>query len=331
MKRTKKKKDLGIFYTPPEVVELIVDMMLILKDKEDQDIGRWQSNKPAHYPSIIDPACGEGIFLKKALVKKLATPDQVFGVDLDDAVVQEWERINLLEEFRGDKDRLKAHFFHQNGLIPLDLSQHKKYYSGKVRWQYLDNEQFDFVLGNPPYGGVGIADFDLPVNAGLDKALGKYEVWYKGNKQTQQASLMDVSDLIDTKSDPKIRKQLEKYPIEVLFIERFLQLAKLPSGRKAGGRLAIILPEGIFANSTLDYVRQFVSKRAKVLGIISLPRDTFKGTGTNAKTSILLLEKIAESDNSNTDYPIFLASLDKLSPENMSIIITKFKEFMYGK
>ena len=61
-----------------------------------------------------------------------------------------------------------------------------------------------------------------------------------------------------------------------------------------------------------------------MIGIISLPRETFKQAGTNAKTSILILQKEKMTDN---DYPVFLASTETLSQNNFDTIITRFKEF----
>ena len=56
---------MGIFYTRPEIVDFMYDILLIWKEKEDKETNRWDLHKPKHYPSVIDPACGEGIFLKE--------------------------------------------------------------------------------------------------------------------------------------------------------------------------------------------------------------------------------------------------------------------------
>ncbi len=85
----------------------------------------------------------------------------------------------------------------------------------------------------------------------------------------------------------------------VLFIDRCLQLLK------PGGRLMIVLPDGILCNSGDRYVREyimgkkdeqtneFVGGKAIVKAVISLPSDTFKLSGTGAKTSILYMQKRA--------------------------------------
>lgn len=83
----------------------------------------------------------------------------------------------------------------------------------------------------------------------------------------------------------------------VLFIDRCLQLLK------PGGRLMIVLPDGILCNSGDRYVREYImgkkdpktgtfsGGKAIVKAVVSLPSDTFKLSGTGAKTSILYLQK----------------------------------------
>ncbi|VCW38730.1 N-6 DNA methylase [Pseudomonas aeruginosa] len=82
----------------------------------------------------------------------------------------------------------------------------------------------------------------------------------------------------------------------VLFIDRCLQLLR------PGGRLLIVLPDGVLCNSGDRYVReyimgkkdeitgQFVGGKAIVKAVLSLPADTFKLSGTGAKTSVLYLQ-----------------------------------------
>src|SRR3989338_8378001 len=154
-----KKQDLGIFYTPPEVVSFVFDVLNIWKDKEDRETNRWQSRKPRpHYPSVIDPAVGEGVFLKGAIESGFTKPDWVFGADIDEQAVKRWKELNLLSDFGGKESDLKAHFFHQNGLLNIKWDQHKDKYKGKLRPDNIQNHQFDVAVGNPPYGGLGVYD-----------------------------------------------------------------------------------------------------------------------------------------------------------------------------
>lgn len=288
----KRKQELGQFFTPKEVVEFVFDMLKVQLDAESD---RWKGK----YPSVIDPACGEGVFLKTAIEKKFTRPDWVFGVDIDENVVKKWKDINLLEAFGGDLDKLNAHFFHQNGLQPLSWEEHKQHYFRKLKQLDIKNQQFDLVVGNPPFGGDGLSE--MPID--LEKSLLNYEIWKRatrsaGDKTNQKVALFEMFDKGE-------KERLKRYPVEILFVERFIQLSK------SGGQIAIIIPDGILANSNLHHVRQYIAEYAKLNAIVSLPRDTFKNVGTSAKTSILFLSK-NKMPVVNYDYPVFLASVQRL-------------------
>jgi type I restriction enzyme M protein len=77
---------------------------------------------------------------------------------------------------------------------------------------------------------------------------------------------------------------------EILFIERCLALLK------PGGRMGIVLPEGIFNNPSLAYVREFCEDRARVLAVVSLPQETFQSSGASVKASLLFLGKYTEEE-----------------------------------
>src|SRR5258708_21560939 len=102
-----------------------------------------------------------------------------------------------------------------------------------------------------------------------------------------------------TQSNKGIWKPIGPMSVDpaILFIDRCLQLLK------PGGRLMIVLPDGVLCNSGDRYVReyimgkkdeqtgQFLGGKAIVKAVISLPSDTFKLSGTGAKTSVLYLQK----------------------------------------
>lgn len=315
-----RKQDLGIFYTRPEIVDFIYDILLVWKEEEDRHTGRWESHKPKHYPSVIDPACGEGIFLKKAIEKQFTIPKYVWGVDIDIHAKDKWQEINLLKSFGSEAD-LDIHFIHQNGLLPLNSDKILRYKRGGLK-------EFDAVIGNPPYGGIGVDLSSHPTAEGIKllESLRAFRIFtYKNKKRNNGDNYVNglfdalVAEPIATYSGINSR-EAESIPIEVLFIERFIQLSK------EGGWIAIIIPEGILSNSNMHYVREFIADNTKVEAIVSLPRDAFKHVGTAAKTSILFLKK-QKMDTMN--YPVFLASLNKMGAEGLTQISEQYKEFFY--
>jgi len=294
----KKQKAIGQFFTPQIAVEFIYDMLKVQLDREE----KWVKGKS---PSVIDPACGEGVFLKIALNKKITKPNYVFGIDIDEEVKEKWADINLLKAF-GSKAKLDVHFYHQNGLLPLPKKT--------LRYKKGGLTEYDLVVGNPPYGGVGVQE--IPPE--LHDALLKYEIWRRAmekNGKDDGASLFTETPEILGKTR---QDRLKKFPIEILFLERFIQLVK------SGGHIAIIVPDGILSNSNLHYVREYIAKKVKIDAIVSLPRETFKNAGTSAKTSIFFMTKAKKDERPADNYRVFLASVEKL--ENLNKIYEHYKE-----
>jgi hypothetical protein len=77
---------------------------------------------------------------------------------------------------------------------------------------------------------------------------------------------------------------------EILFIERCLALLK------PGGRLGIVLPEGVYNNPSLSYVREYVEDRAFLRAVVSLPAETFNSAGASVKASLLFLQKFTDRE-----------------------------------
>ena len=107
--------------------------------------------------------------------------------------------------------------------------------------------------------------------------------------------------------DPKILekfelgKNKEKKPIsvskEVLFIEKIVRLLRY------GGKAALLLPAGVFNNSSMKRVRNYIKAHTKILALIGLPHLAFQVTGANNEGHLLFIEKIAEVPE---DYEIFI-------------------------
>jgi len=96
---------------------------------------------------------------------------------------------------------------------------------------------------------------------------------------------------------------------EILFIERSLQLLA------EGGRMAIVLPNGILNNSSLGYVREFIKQNSRILAVVSLPDGTFNSAGANPKSSVLFLQKLSKENAEELNkkgYRIFMATIEKI-------------------
>ena len=265
------KGGLGQFFTPRNVVKMIVNIL-----------------QPNENDKIIDPACGSGGFLiesLKSVWEKIENKYTQLG----------WNKVEIAKKqievatrnFRGiDKDYFlsKVAKAYMNlvgdgttGIFCEDSLENPKNWHSEAKTK-IELGTFDILFTNPPFGST------IKVE-GEDK-LKQFDLAHQWKKR---------------KTDNEFEKNniKEKEAPQILFIERCLQLLK------ENGKMAIVLPDGIFGNETESYVRNWILQNAKVIAIIDIPLETFlPHTGT--KTSILILQKVKKEKNKE-NYPIFLS------------------------
>jgi len=168
--------------------------------------------------------------------------------------------------------------------------------------------RFDIVLTNPPFGAnVEPTDVVHEADAAADRALEKRYLEEFGElyreamdrvaaaKGNPIASLFDLPKGNGTAKEQEKRVKSAKIKTEILFIERCLSLLK------PGGRMGIVLPEGIFNNPSLAYVREFCENGAFIRAVVSLPQETFFSSGASVKASLLFLQKFTEAEQVDFD------------------------------
>ena len=137
-------------------------------------------------------------------------------------------------------------------------------------------------MANPPFAG------DIRES----RILHQYELGFKPNKKSQSQVGRDI-----------------------LFIERNLDFLK------PGGRMAIVLPQGRFNNTSDKRVRDYICKQARILAVVGLHGNTFK-PHTGTKTSVLFVQKWNEDPKAGPlcpkkdNYPIFFAVSEKGGKDN---------------
>ena len=94
--------------------------------------------------------------------------------------------------------------------------------------------------------------------------------------------------------------------------------------------MAIVLPQGVLNNTNMEFVRQWLFDKARILAVVGLHGNTFKlpapAKGTGTKTSVLFLQKWAENESLLRDYPIFMAVSKKGGKDNSGEYIYKKDE-----
>lgn len=105
--------------------------------------------------------------------------------------------------------------------------------------------------------------------------------------------------------DYSLGKNKKNQKSEILFIERCLHFLR------PGGRIAIVLPDGILTNSSLQYVRDYIMQNSQILAVISLPQFSFSHFGAGVKSSLVFLRKPKKNETIGK-YLIFMGIAERI-------------------
>ena len=241
---------------------------------------------PQEGERIIDPACGSGGFLSYTLRHFISNKKRDFYLAGIDKDSFLSKIAKIYLSLLGDYE---YHIHCENSLeVPDKWNNNTK--------EKIELGTFDVVLTNPPFGAK------IPVIG--RELLSQYRLghkWKNNQKWTQTNKLLD-------KQSP-----------QVLFIERCLQLLR------EGGRLGIVLPEGIFGNPSDRYIWEYISSVALIIGVVSLSQETFQPS-THTKTSVLFLKKTTERPKS-----IFMAIANSVGHNKNGKPVYKIDKYSNGK
>ncbi len=301
--------EIGQFFTPRTIVEFMVRMV----EPQEGDI-------------VCDPASGSGGFLIRffELVREqvLADADRQYQEYVDSLEIKRMtgNRAKLLrtkhDELQATIDqskhdsrlwRLANRFIYgcdandrmartskMNMIMHGDGHGGVHHHNGFINVNGIFEGRFDIILTNPPFGANvepsdRISADDVRTT---DEQYRQYAVWYGQAYEDAQARVRraaedkaPIASLFELPTRGDGHRKPGKVKTEILFIERCLALLK------PGGRLGIVLPEGIFNNPSLAYVREFCEDRAFIRAVVSLPQETFYSAGASVKASLLFMEK----------------------------------------
>ena len=246
---------------------------------------------PQPSETIIDPACGSGGFLFSTLEYIRNQADK----SASDIITHQLFGLDISQSIA----RLAQMKLILAGNCPTNIFCMNSLGDEYQILSILERQQgFDVVLTNPPFG----AKISDPV------LLSSFELGHKWSKE--QDNYYCTKTLQNSQT------------AEILFIERSLKLLK------SGGRMAIVLPNGNFDNSSLSYLRWYIKEQANITAVVRLPQETFIPYGTGVKTSILFLEK---KDVSYEPEKVFFAAVSRLGYQGNKNGTPLFKYDQYGK
>ena len=278
----------GQYFTPRHVIDMCVKMLNPKRGEYMIDTASGSCGFPVHTIFQIT-----GHLFTNAEISEEDKEDvlKIFGIDFDEKTVRVARTLNLIA---GDGE---TNVLHLNTLdyerwadrAEKDIKWRDTYGSGfrrleKLRAEKGENRRFNFdlLMANPPFAG----------DVKESRILHQYELGAKENGKWQTNVGRDI-----------------------LFIERNLDFLK------PGGRIAIVLPQGRFNNTSDMRIRNFIAERARILAVVGLHGNTFK-PHTGTKTSVLFAQKWNEDPRKGplcpkvADYPIFFAVSEKGGKNN---------------
>ena len=305
--------ELGQFFTP----RTIVDFMTEILDPQEGEV-------------ICDPTCGSGGFLIKAFEyvrekieadirsKKDSLRLSIEGNDYDalpeDKQVKISHSIDKMQAalnteldtgiegsrmyqlsrnciYGTDANPRMARTSKMNMIMHGDGHGGVHHHDGLLNVNGIFEERFDVILTNPPFGqnvdrGQLISEADKFTDEEMKKKYKKkYGAAYdEALKQVDDhigESLLSLYDLGNTST-----------LTEVLFMERCLRLLK------KGGRMGMVLPEGVLNNKNLQAVREYFEGKAKIILICSIPQDVFIAAGATVKPSLVFMRRFTNDEES---------------------------------
>ena len=303
--------ELGQFFTP----RTIVDFMVSLLDPEEGEV-------------ICDPCCGSGGFLIKAFEyvrekiendiqkakeqiktqlfdekydslsdKKKAEIDKrideyfaVLNQELD--TVHNDSRLQHLSSdciFGTDANPRMARTAKMNMIMHGDGHGGVHHHDGLLNVNGIFENRFDVILTNPPFGSRVEKSLKITeADKFTDEAKIKHYTKRYGEEYTKALEQVNgnIGESVLSLYDSGKLSGLT----EVLFIERCLRLLK------PGGRLGIVLPEGVLNNTQLQSVRELFEGMAKIILITSIPQDVFMASGATVKPSLMFFKKFTTEE-----------------------------------
>ena len=297
------KQEAGQFFTPRNIIKCMVEML-----------------DPDENTRVLDPACGSGGFLVMVLdhvrhkvVKrlypeldelhleaKLNTPEvndltreyaekMIFGFDFDPDL-KKAARMNMV--MAGDGH---SNIFNVNS---LDYPHGDKPDVSKIAPAVMHSIQ-------------NSADKNFSFATADDNAQGKFDMIFTNPPFGAKVE-------VDPAIIERTGYELQSNAPEVLFIEQCYRFLK------PGGKMAIVLPDGILGNPNMEQTRIWILRHFKLLASVDLPVETFLPQ-VGVQASLLFLQKKTSAEAlvpiEEEDYDVFMAIVEKVGKDRRGVPI----------
>lgn len=308
--------ELGQFFTPRTIVDFMVSVL-------DPQEGEY----------ICDPCCGSGGFLIRAFeyvreqietelekrkeeIKQELIPDNYNELkskeqeEIDAMISDAFTKMNYEVDITNEKGRLRTLSYNciygtdanprmartakMNMIMHGDGHGGVHHHDGLLNVNGIWDGRFDVILTNPPFGSR--VDRDIKITEADRFTDGaKINAYIKRYGEEYRAALRQVNDHIGESILDQFGVGKLSGLTEVLFIDRCLNLLK------PGGRMGIVLPEGVLNNANLQSVREYFEGRAKILLIVSIPQEVFMAAGATVKPSLMFFKRFTDEEQEQYD------------------------------
>lgn len=304
------KGGLGIYLTPAPVKQAMLALAFHDIKESTEDAARLVARDGKGRPAFrfCDPACGSGGFLSVTLSHLRRTLDELGGK----ATATDEAKKKLFAEmcehsFVGADSSPQMVMLARVNMALLGAPKARIFYTqNSLTSPQLEPGTFDLICTNPPFGTPKFNKGQDEAKKAHEEAMQKILATFRSDltERNGRGGGFDYSPTVtglamggSPNSKGVWKEASTNTDPAVLFVDRCLQLLK------PGGRLLIVLPDGVLCNSGDRYVREYLmgtkdeatgefhGGKAIVKGVISLPADAFKLSGTGAKTSVLYVQK----------------------------------------
>lgn len=267
--------------------------------------------QPKNEELVLDPACGSGGFLLHALDSIRKEADEYYDKDSvehykywHDFAEKRLFGIDINDEIaRVAKMNMIIHDDGHTNIVGEDALNRINRIREDTGNRNFKKNYFDVVLTNPPFGSK--------VTLNERPYLSDYDLGKQKNA-----------------SGKIIPRKTQKS--EIVYLERIWQFLK-----PGTGRAAVVLPDGILTNSSLQYVRDFILERFQLLAVVSLPQTAFAHFGAGVKASIVFLRKRREDEKLDDNEAIFMGSpsligydaTGRKTENKLKEVVEKYRQF----
>lgn len=297
------KQEAGQFFTPRNVIKCMVDII-----------------NPTENCRVLDPACGSGGFLVMVLDKVRHQIAKEIYPELSGALLEAKANSDVVNE--------RVRHYAENMIFGFDFDPDLKKAAKMNMVMAGDGHSNIYNINSLEYPNGSLPDVpkvtesvaksvkqkgdlaDCDNSYALENAFGKFDCIFTNppfGSKVEVASTIAANYELKAFTAP-----------EVLFIEQCYNFLK------PGGKMAIVLPDGILGNPNTESVRKWILEHFKLIASVDLPVETFlPQVGVQASLLFLqkktALEKLVDIKNEN--YDVFMAIAEKVGKDRRGNVI----------